>query len=66
MPPPHPGGVVLQDLRDVEIVTRYATPVIRRIALAATLPAVLVAGFSLTASAAAMSHGLKLVRDPAR
>ena len=48
-----------------ESVTRYATPVIRRIALAATLPAVLVAGFSLTASAAT-GHGLKQVRDPGK
>ncbi len=45
---------------------RYATPVIRRIALAATLPAVLVAGFSLTASAATVGHGLKEVRDPGK
>ncbi len=45
-------------------VTRYATPVIRRIALA-VLPAALVAGFSLSASAAT-GHGLKQVRDPGK
>ena len=45
--------------------TRYATPVIRRIALA-LLPAALVAGCSLTAAAAVAGHGLKQVRDPGR
>ena len=48
--------------------SRYATPVIRRIALTALLPAALVAGTSLAASAApaVTGHGLKQVRDPGK
>ena len=47
--------------------TRYATPVIRRLALAALLPAALVAGCTpAAASAATAGHGLKQVRDPGK
>jgi hypothetical protein len=60
---------MVQDVREDSVTgghPRYATPVIRRLALAALLPAALLAGCSPAASAATADHGLKQVRDPGK